>query len=82
MHVGLDLCTGMCPSVCLCTQSCTVLYVHAWVNCQSVAGRVSRVSREGDKWGRGFSFVPSLPSCLLYSDGCSQSVQEEAESAG
>lgn len=56
--------------------------VHARVDCQSVVGSISRVSREGDKWGRGFSFVLALPSCLLYSDGCSQSVLEEAESAG
>lgn len=37
---------------------------------------------KGDKRGRGSSFTPSLQSCLLYSDACSQSVQEEAAFSG
>lgn len=50
--------------------------------CVEVTGGVYRVSWEGDKWGRVFSFVLPLPSCLLYSDTCSQSVQEEAALVG
>lgn len=59
----------------LCTTLCACWGVYRGLE---VAGGIYRVSREGDKWGRGFSSTSSLPSYLLYSDGCSQSVQEEA----
>lgn len=80
-------CAVICPFICLCTQSCTGLYcmcvlrqtVNQWLE---VTGGVYRVSWEGDKWGRVFSFVLPLPSCLLSSDTCSQSVQEEAALVG
>lgn len=78
--ITVPLCAYLSPvhSVvhCMCMFRSTV---NQWLK---VAGEVYRVSREGNKWDRGFSFAPSLPSCLLYSDGCSQSDREEAALVG
>ena len=48
-----------------------------------MAGRVSGVSGgEAINGAGGSSFASSPPSCLLYSDACSQSVQEEEALVG
>lgn len=83
VHDVFELVSVVLMSACalcheLCVYACSGR-VNQWLK---VAGRVYRLSREGNKWSRGFSFVPSLPSYLLYSDGCSQSVQEEAVLVG
>lgn len=54
-----NCCAVSCPPVCF----CHVLFVHACVDCPTMcegAGKVSKVSREGDKLDKGLSFVPSL----------------------